>query len=137
GGAGGAASTLWCALSGPRPIASPAPASAYGNHAGSAGSQLCGDDRHRLRQESDLSDPAVQSYLVPSAGAGQGASDHRLSDECADQQAIRERTGPSFSPRPGAATPDELLIGFAPPLPAGVQLVGRLHPLTEALAEYL
>jgi superfamily II DNA or RNA helicase len=51
--------------------------------------------------------------------------------------AIRERVGPAFATRPGAAPPAELLIGFDPPLAGGAQLIGRTHPLTERLAEHL
>jgi superfamily II DNA or RNA helicase len=51
--------------------------------------------------------------------------------------AVRERLGSVFVPRPAARAPDEVSISFAPPLPEGTHLVGRLHPLTEALAEHL
>jgi hypothetical protein len=50
---------------------------------------------------------------------------------------VRERIAPAFAPKFGAKPPDELPIGFDPSLPEGVHLIGRLHPLTEALAEYL
>jgi hypothetical protein len=49
---------------------------------------------------------------------------------------VRERVAPVFTTRRGKAA-EAALIGFAPPLPEGTQLVGRLHPLTEALAEHL
>jgi superfamily II DNA or RNA helicase len=47
--------------------------------------------------------------------------------------AVRERIAATG----GAHAGDALLIGFTEPLPAEATLVGRLHPLTEALAEYL
>lgn len=50
---------------------------------------------------------------------------------------VRERVRAAFAPRLGAAAPDEVTIGFVPPLPEDTQLIGRIHPLTEALAEYL
>jgi superfamily II DNA or RNA helicase len=50
---------------------------------------------------------------------------------------VRERVAPVFAARRGAKLPETALIGFVPPLPEGVQLIGRLHPLTEALAEHL
>lgn len=51
--------------------------------------------------------------------------------------ALRERVGPAFAVRPGAAVPAEISVGFEPPLPSGAQLLGRTHLLTESLAEYL
>jgi hypothetical protein len=50
---------------------------------------------------------------------------------------VRERVGPAFAPKFGAKPPDEVPLGFDPALPEGVHMVGRLHPLTEAFAEYL
>jgi len=50
---------------------------------------------------------------------------------------VKERIGTTFAPKRGAATPAEVLITFDMPVPEGVHLIGRLHPLTEALAQYL
>ncbi|NWJ46753.1 MAG: DEAD/DEAH box helicase [Chloroflexi bacterium] len=50
---------------------------------------------------------------------------------------VREKIGASFAPKRGAATPAEVLLTFDIPVSEGVHLIGRLHPLTEALAEYL
>src|SRR5262249_54318762 len=49
---------------------------------------------------------------------------------------VRERVAPLFVGRAGKS-PTEALVGFDGLLPEGVQLIGRLHPLAEALAEYL
>jgi hypothetical protein len=52
---------------------------------------------------------------------------------------VRERVGPAFAIRKGLnmVIPNEVLITFETPVPEGVRLVGRLHPLVEGLAEYL
>jgi superfamily II DNA or RNA helicase len=50
---------------------------------------------------------------------------------------LRERTARAWQSRPGADMPAEVQIGFETPLPDGVHLIGRIHPLTEAIAEYL
>ena len=50
---------------------------------------------------------------------------------------VKERLGDVFAHKPGAASPTEVLLSFEMPVPEGLQLVGRLHPLTETLAEYL
>jgi hypothetical protein len=53
-------------------------------------------------------------------------------------QAVRERVQPAFAPRPGAALPETVWITFSDPAPsAEVHVVGRNHPLTVALADYL
>jgi hypothetical protein len=51
---------------------------------------------------------------------------------------LRERLGSRLDRALGGGNPAaEVLIRFAPPVPQGVLLVGRTHPLVEALAEYL
>ncbi len=50
---------------------------------------------------------------------------------------VRERVGTAFASGRNQNTADTVAIGFEPPLPEGCHLIGRLHPLTEALAEYL
>jgi superfamily II DNA or RNA helicase len=50
---------------------------------------------------------------------------------------VRERVERALTPRLGAKAPAEALIAFSGPVPEEITLVGRLHPLTEALAEYL
>jgi len=45
--------------------------------------------------------------------------------------------GHAFATGRSQRTPAEVTIGFTSPVPEGCHLIGRLHPLTEALAEYL
>jgi superfamily II DNA or RNA helicase len=50
---------------------------------------------------------------------------------------LRERAELLFAPPTRARPPDEARITFAAPAPEGTHLIGRTHPLTEMLAEYL
>ncbi|GIV95663.1 MAG: helicase [Herpetosiphonaceae bacterium] len=50
---------------------------------------------------------------------------------------VRERAGPAFMSRKTTEIPASVVIGFDSALPDGAHFVGRTHPLTEALAEYL
>jgi len=52
-------------------------------------------------------------------------------------QAIKERLAPLLPRQPKGAQPDMLRIAFDEPAPQGVEIVGRNHPLTTALADYL
>lgn len=51
--------------------------------------------------------------------------------------AVQERVAPAFAPKPGAMPPAQVPISFASPAPEGVVSIGRNHPLTAALADYL
>jgi superfamily II DNA or RNA helicase len=52
-------------------------------------------------------------------------------------RAVQERVAPAFAPQPGATPPAQVPITFATPAPEGVISIGRNHPLTAALADYL
>jgi superfamily II DNA or RNA helicase len=51
--------------------------------------------------------------------------------------AVRERIAAAFVPHPAAPPPDEVAISFVSPPPEHTHAIGRNHPLTVALAEYL
>jgi hypothetical protein len=52
-------------------------------------------------------------------------------------QPVRERLAPLLPRQSKGATADLLRITFDEPAPQGVELIGRNHPLTTALADYL
>jgi hypothetical protein len=52
-------------------------------------------------------------------------------------EAVRERARAAFALRPGAEVPDTVTISFDRPAPEGTWQIGRNHPLTEALSDYL
>ena len=76
----------------------------------------------------------LEAALVPAtAGANAAETIWRL-----PLAPLRERLGPRLDQALGGGKLGaEVRLRFAPPVPQGVLLVGRTHPLVEALAEYL